>query len=68
MQKRALSLRLFWFFHNMSNFILKVFLCLFLLSTCYYMCQNWKDFPAPTTIFKIFEGLAWIFILKFKGI
>ena len=32
-QKRTLSLRLLKFFHNMSNLILKVFLCLLLLGT-----------------------------------
>ena len=31
--KKEPSVCLFWFFHNMSKFILKVFLCLLLLGT-----------------------------------
>ena len=65
-QKRAWSLCLFYFIHTISNFILKICLCLllFLGSSPWTikLAPKFKDFPAPTTIFKIFFT---IFILKF---
>ena len=61
-QKRALSLHLFKFFHNMGIFILKVFLSLL---GWIKLAPKFKDVPAPTAIFKDFEGLNFVFI-KFK--
>ena len=72
-QKRVLSLCLFQFFHNINNFILKVFLCLFLLSTW----ESGLD-KVTTKIERTFQhrlqfsssskGLAWInFYFKIQG-
>ena len=64
-KKSLESLFFFWFFHNMSNFIPKVFLCLlfFLWSSTYSfrLALKFKDFPSPTTIFKDFQGLELLF-------
>ena len=39
----------------MSNFILKLFLCLL---DWIKLALKFKDFPAPTSIFKDFQGLS----------
>ena len=56
-QRRALSLCLFQFFQNMSNFILKVFLCLL---GWIKLAPKFKDFPALAAIFKDFQGLEFL--------
>ena len=55
--KESLSLCFFKLFHNMSNCILKVFLCLL---SWIKLETNFKDFPAPTTIFKDFQSLEFL--------
>ena len=62
-QRRALSLCLLQFFQNMSNFILKVFLCLLGWIT---LAPKFKDFPPSTDC--NFQGLSrpWIFIRELK--
>ena len=70
-QKRALSLCLFWFFHNTSNFIPKVFLCL-LISLRSSSKLNYKvsiELQGLSSTDSNFQVLSrpWIFILKFKG-
>ena len=47
----------------MSNFMLKVFLCLL---GWIRWAPKFKDFLAPTAIFKDFQGLEFFFIFKFK--
>ena len=54
MQKRALCVCLFYFFHDTSNFnILNVFQCLL---GWIKLAPKFKDFPAPTANFKDSQG------------
>ena len=60
---------LFWFFHNMSNFILKVFLCLLLLGTWESRLDKVStEIQGLSSTDCNFKGLwrPWIFIFKFK--
>ena len=68
-QKRALSLCLFQFFHNKSNFILKVFPCSLLLGTWESGLDKVStEIQGLSSTDCNFQGLSrpWIFILKFK--
>ena len=56
-QRRALRLCLLQFFQNLSNFILKVFLCLL---GWIKLAPKFKDFPALTAIFKDFQSLEFL--------
>ena len=58
LQKRALSLCLFYFLHNIGNIILKVFLCLL---GWIKLAPKFKDFPEPTAILNDFQGLDLLF-------
>ena len=53
--KKSLESMSFLFFHNMSNFILKVFL--YLLLFLIKLALKFKDFPALTSVFKDFQGI-----------
>ena len=55
--KKSLGSMSFQFFQNMSNFILKVFLCLL---GGIKLAPKFKDFPALTAIFKDFQGLDFL--------
>ena len=52
----------FQLFNNMKNFILKVFLCLLLQALenlgWIKLALKFEDFPAPTAIFKDFQGVC----------
>ena len=53
------SVCLFYFFHNMiANIILKVLLCLL---GWIKLAPKFQYFPAPTAIFKDFQGLECLF-------